>query len=169
MLSETNLGNVSIDFPSHMQGFAAEPDGSAADGLSCRSILTDSGCQDQTAAWGDWKACMEKHLGSIHRQAEVQGRGAASPFSDFIFRCSPQLAWATKSSYTAVLLEFRALEREMRFSVDNVMKNLPIDWRMQIVGGADVCKLAFELYSAEIAAQKVIVTFLPYDDVQQVT
>lgn len=126
---------------------------------ACLEALRYDACQTHLAAWGDWRRCMEQYL--------VSAGSTFHSFQNFITRCKAHLPSTTDSDHTAVLLEFRAVERQMRFSVDNVMSNLPVYWRVQIVGGPAMCRLASQLYATEIAAGKVIVTPLAPDNVEQ--
>lgn len=137
------------------------------DGL-CLALTTFQACCNASTAWDDWKPCIQEHLNPLGWPAHPYLQDDAS-FADFIFRCKAYLPWTGQSNHTAVLLDFRPLKRRMRFVVDNVMNNLPIDWQIQIVGGPSVCELAFELYAAEIAAQKVIVTLMGHENVEQVS
>lgn len=133
----------------------------------CLIVLGSYPCYEQSIAWGDWAACMEGHLELMGwQQSDSRHPGAA--FRDFIVRCRAHLPWTQHSNHTAVLLEFRALERQMRFSIDNIMGNLPIHWRVQIVGGPSMSALASRLYPDEIAAQKVVLTTMALDNVEQV-
>lgn len=140
----------------------------------CSSFLASNNpCQPLSVAWSDWKGCMQRFLDSggwLGSTEQRERQRDSGPFPDFLQRCKSHLPWtgSSSSNHTAVLLEFRALERQMRFSVDNIMGNLPIDWRIQIIGGPSTCKLALELFASEIAAGKVIITFLPYENVAQV-
>ena len=133
----------------------------------CLAALASSPCQRYLSAWRDWTSCMQKYLESIGWYAyPARSDGAVA---DFIYRCRAHLPWSLASNHTAVLLEFRPLERRLRFSVNNIMWNLPIHWRLQIVGGPDMCRLAFRLFRVEIAAEKVIITSLDYEKVEQVS
>lgn len=135
----------------------------------CASLTgLHSPCRNLSTAWSDWKPCIQDQLGSYGWPALSHSQYGAS-FADFMFWCKDHLPWTVQSKYTAVLLEFRPMERSMRFAVDNVMNNLPVDWRIQIVGGPSVCELAFDLYGAEVAAQKAIITLLGHENVEQVS
>lgn len=134
---------------------------------SCLAALGSYPCYVQSMAWQDWATCMQVHLELMGWQQTDLHRPRTA-FQDFIVRCRAHLPWTQHSNHTAVLLEFRALERQTRFSIDNIMSNLPIHWRVQIVGGPSMHALASRLYADEIAAQKVVVTSLALNNVAQV-
>lgn len=126
----------------------------------CLAALTEEPCQNYLNGWSEWKVCMTDHLQTMRRQND-------SALADFIFRCKGYLPWMKGSNHTAVLLEFRAMEHNLKFSVANVMDNLPIHWRIQIVGGPEMMQLALELYSPEIAAEKILLLYQGYQHVRQ--
>jgi hypothetical protein len=132
----------------------------------CLATLASNPCQKTSDAWRDWTSCMQTYLVSTGWYAYPgQPYGAVA---DFIYRCRARLPWNLNSNHTAVLVEFRALEDKLQFSVNNIMWNLPIHWRLQIVGGPDMCRLAFRLFRDEVAADKIIITSLDYEKVEQV-
>ena len=53
-------------------------------------------------------------------------------FKQFITDYGKSQAWSRNSSYTAVMVEFRPYERELAFSIKNIMDNLPVNWRVQV-------------------------------------
>lgn len=131
----------------------------------CLAALGPHNCPTSPfLAWDDWRACMQKHLTSAGWSAVAR----TDTFEDFIIRCKTFLPWTMSSNHTAVLLEFRALERQMQFSIDNIMNNLPVHWRLQIVGGRAVNQLASKLFAAEVTAEKVLLTPLEYENIKQV-
>lgn len=136
-------------------------------GNLCLDAVASSPCQRYSSAWRDWTSCMQTYLESIGWYT-YPGRSDGE-VADFIYRCRAHLPWSLASNHTAVLLEFRAWERRLRFSVNNIMWNLPIHWRLQIVGGPDMGRLAFRLFRDEVAAGKVIITSLNYENVEQVS
>ena len=113
-----------------------------------------------TTVWQEWQACLTTHF------ATNQGEHTIG-FQQLITTPRARRLWAT-SNHTAVLLEFRAWERELSFSINNILTNLPVHWRIQIVGGPDIIALAQQLFPAEIQAGKVVLTNLGYDKMKQV-
>ena len=113
-----------------------------------------------TTVWQEWQACLTTHF------ATNQGEHTIG-FQQLITTPRARRLWAT-SNHTAVLLEFRAWERELSFSINNVLTNLPVHWRIQIVGGPDIIALAQQLFPAEIQAGKVELTNLGYNKMKQV-
>ncbi len=110
----------------------------------------------ETTVWEDWRACVETHLPKTKAFKDVLGTARA------------RRLWSSqRSNATAVLLEFRAWAAELRFSVNNALVNLPVHWRVQVVGGPAVCALASHLYPTEIHAGKVVLTDLGFDDMAQ--
>lgn len=110
----------------------------------------------EATVWEDWRACVEAHLPRTKAFRDVLGTARA------------RRLWSSqRSNATAVLLEFRAWAPELRFSVNNALVNLPVHWRVQVVGGPAVCALASRLYPTEIHAGKVVLTDLGFDDMAQ--
>ena len=71
--------------------------------------------------------------------------------------------WSLDSNFTAVMLEFRPWPRQLTFSVNNAMNNLPINWRVQILGGPSILGMMKDLFPAEITAGKIVLTDLGRD------
>lgn len=111
----------------------------------------------KAVVWEEWRPCIERGLAT---------RGDQSSFEEFIVAEGPRMPWSLHSndSASAVLLEFRPWAKAMRFAVNNVIRNLPVEWRIQIVGGPAVCGLAQRTFPSEIAAGKVVVTDLGIGD-----
>jgi hypothetical protein len=63
---------------------------------------------------------------------EAELPGELHLFSGFLLRSRGSVPWAQSSNHTAVLLEFRPLRREVRFSIANVRDALPVYWRIQV-------------------------------------
>jgi hypothetical protein len=104
--------------------------------------------------WEEWQACLT-----------TEGEGTID-FQQLITTPHARRLWAT-SSHTAVLLEFRAWERELSFSINNTLVNIPVHWRIQIVGGPAIISLAHQLFPLYIQAGKVVLTNLGFDSMKQ--
>lgn len=78
-------------------------------------------------------------------------------FDAFIIQYKNHLPWEG-SNFTAVLPEFRFFEVPLIFSINNIMNNLPVHWRIQIVGGPAICDGMRRLFSVEVAAGKIVLT-----------
>lgn len=130
-------------------------DAKAADAPLDFSSLDVATCE--ATFWGDWRACVQHLLeGASYR---------ASSFDDFIISEAQRLPWSLGSRQTAVLVEFRAWSRQLRFAVRNAITNLPMHWRIQIVGGPAICQLAEQqLFPVEMAAAKVVCSDLGLGD-----
>lgn len=117
---------------------------------------------DDSVVWQEWKDCIEQVL------AFAGPASSASAFDTFIDSEALRLPWSVdvqeEETGTAVLLDFRALPHQLRFTVRNAMENLPVQWRIQVVGGPAVCRLAQRLFPAEVAAGKVVCTDLGVGD-----
>jgi hypothetical protein len=117
---------------------------------------------DDTVFWETWRSCVE----------QVLALAGAPSFDAFIESEALRLPWSVEAAAdgttgTAVLLEFRALPHQLRFAVRNAIGNLPVQWRVQVVGGAAICRLAKPLYPHEVAAGKVVTTDLGVGDVMR--
>lgn len=112
-----------------------------------------------TTVWQEWQACLITHLATNEGQHNID-------FQQLISTPRASYPWAS-SNHTAVLLEFRAWERELLFSVNNVLINLPVHWRIQIVGGPAIIGLAHQLFRFYIQAGKIVLTNLGYDNMGQ--
>ncbi len=91
-----------------------------------------------------------------------------TPFEEFIVENRHHLPWSMDSNFTAVLVEFRAFRRPLLFSIKNALDNLPVSWRVQIVGGCSILSLAEKLFPIEIAAGKIILTHAGREKMNQV-
>jgi hypothetical protein len=89
--------------------------------------------------WEDWEACVISHL------ATKEGGNATTTLHDLLTTPEIRDLWSI-SNHTAVLLKFRAWERELLFSINNALVNLPVQWRIQIVGGPAIISLAHQLF-----------------------
>ena len=143
---------------------------------------------DVNTAWEEWRACTNEELSAkgwaadelqvaaamanvfngtadvfaiskdtTTTQSIIEAAATPTGFNAFIVMYRDRLPW-TGSNYTAVLLEFRFLEERLRFSINNALNNLPIHWRIQIVGGTQLCDGVHRLYPFEVAAGKIVPT-----------
>jgi hypothetical protein len=135
----------------------------------------DTTCRpDEYTVWEEWRSCIIQYLVDI-RWTKKNGGGALpcnvsrnlpavnTVFEEFILQQSDLLPWSSPSNVTVVLLEFRALNRKMAFTVKNAMDNLSVHWRIQVLGGPSTCALATCLFPAEVAAGKIVLTDLGID------
>ena len=83
--------------------------------------------------------------------------GPPTAFDAFIIQYEDHLPWQ-ESDFTAVLPEFRFFEAPLIFSINNIMNNLPVHGRVQVVGGPAVCDGMRRLFPVEVAAVKVVLT-----------
>jgi hypothetical protein len=128
---------------------------------------------DDYVAWDDWKACKSQELvvtsmdraphmvpdeSPINQGATDRPSANATLFDAFIMQHRNQLPWSQGSTFAAILLEFRAQENRLLFSIRNVMNNLPVQWRVQVVGGSAICNATLRLFPAEVAAGKIVAT-----------
>jgi len=113
----------------------------------------------QETIWEDWRHCQSAALSKISN---------GETFDEFIVRNGAHLPWALHSDQTAVLLEFRNLPSRMSLIINNIIVNLPVLWRVQVLGGNAVCRLMHHLFPHEIAAGKIVVTHIDKDNVEQV-
>jgi len=125
-----------------------------AEDITLSSLDIDACRPHEAVVWDDWRACVIEHA--------LADRGIS--FEAFIVTRGPQLPWALHSDHTAVLLEFRPWAAAMRFAIKNAMDNLPVHWRVQVVGGLAICRLARRLFPNHVAAGKIIVTDLGLGD-----
>ena len=108
--------------------------------------------------WEEWKQCISSALSTKSNES----------FQGFILENGPRLPWSRNSNHTAVLLEFRDVAPKMALVIANIMDNLPLQWRVQVLGGTLVCKLLHQLFPHEIAAGKIVVTLIDMVNVDQV-
>jgi len=134
---------------------------------------------DKYTVWEEWRSCIIQYL--VEMRWTKKNEGGALPgnvsknspavnidFDEFILHQSDLLPWSSPSNVTVVLLEFRALDRQMAFTVTNAMDNLPVHWPIQVVGGPSICALAARLFPVQVAAGKIILTDLGIDAYTQV-
>lgn len=130
---------------------------------------------DDYTPWTSWKDCKIHELEGCHGKAttleDMEGLNRTdtllsqillfqknvSLVDDYILKHKDILPWSV-SNFTAVLLDFRPLRRKLAFSITNVMDNLPLQWRIQVVGGASICNEARNLFPVEVAAGKLVLT-----------
>ena len=137
----------------------------------------------QYTVWEEWKACKAQQLAAAGWWASGGNRAAAArevlarsleeagsavpvalpeelePFDAFILENRDHLPWNQNSTHTAVLNEVRPLERPIWFAVRNMMLNLPVHWRIQIMaGGQEVVDLMHRRFPVEVAAGKIVLT-----------
>ncbi len=134
-----------------------------AEAISSLAHCLSKGAMEYTA-WEDWRACQTARLRAMHSTSN----DSAHLFDDFLVSHASYSPWMQHSEHTAILLEFRAWERALNFSVHNIMNNLPVHWRIQVVGGPKVCAMAQALFPVEIRSGKVILTDLGFDGMTQV-
>jgi hypothetical protein len=145
--------------PTTLTTSPATPSTAGSPNLSSSSTTTTTVAVDacrphEGVVWEEWRACVIAHaLASRHIS-----------FETFIVEQAARLPWSLRSNHTAVLLEFRPLERQLAFSIRNAMDNLPVHWRVQAVGGPGVCKLVRQIFPIEVHAGKVVVTDLGIGD-----
>jgi hypothetical protein len=110
-----------------------------------------------------------KHSKPISRRSDIHQNPVTvtTPFEEFIIENRHHLPWSMESNFTAVLTEFRALRQPLLFSINNALNNLPVSWRIQIVGGRFILSLAGNLFPVEIAAGKIILTHAGRESIKQ--
>jgi len=113
----------------------------------------------QYTIWEEWRQCQSMALSKVSN---------SDTFDEFIVRNGARLPWNLHSNQTAVLLEFREIQSRMSLIINNMIMNLPVLWRVQVLGGDAVCLLMRRLFPHEIAAGKVVVTHIDKDNVEQV-
>lgn len=64
-------------------------------------------------------------------------------------------------------MEFRPLERLLKFAIRNAMDNLPVAWRFYVAGNAGVWAVVEKHFGAEAAVGKIRFIDLGHDNVQQ--
>lgn len=101
---------------------------------------TVASCSNET------QDCFRNHLLMTFRPADhglssVEEAEAAAP-------------WHRPSS-CAVLLEFRPLEDQLRWSMDNALDNLPVSWCIQVAGSPTVLQLVNVSHPVEVAVGKI--------------
>lgn len=159
--------------------------------------LSDTCRVNEYVAWDEWKACKSQQLivqgwaadqakvastlGNLRNESVTSPRthvsigttesgmspDGPSAFDTFIVEYKDYLPWQG-SNFTAVFLEFRFLEGPLTFSINNVMNNLPVDWRIQVIGGSTLCNGTRQLFPAEVAAGKIVLTDMGDRPMQQV-
>jgi hypothetical protein len=110
-----------------------------------------------------------KHPKPIARRSDIHRSPVTvtTPFEEFIVKNRHHLPWSMESTFTAVLVEFRVLKQPLLFSINNALNNLPVSWRIQIVGGRFILSLAERLFPVEIAAGKIILTHAGRESMKQ--
>ena len=132
------------------------PQKHGSDRLQKQYLGTDILCpMDEHLVWEEWKQC--------HSLASSN-----ESFQQFMVDNGSRLPWSLHSNHTAVLLEFRDDGPKMAFVVANMMNNLPLHWRVQVLGGKPVCNMIVQLFPHETAAGKVVVTLIDLENVEQV-
>ena len=133
---------------------------------------------DDFTVWWDWKVCKEEFLVASKWRSDPQYLNKivslqnitflaknTTAFDRFIIQNYEQLPWSVDSNYTAVMMEVRTLERQMSYSINNMMNNLPVHWRVQIMaGGRAMCDMMRKLFPVEIAAGKILLTNIQRED-----
>jgi len=181
-VSETNQLYVGIARRNYAHFFttyaAEEACGPGKDGRSPHQAKApdyDTICRpDEYTVWEEWRSCIIQYL--VDMRWTEENEGGALPcnvsrnlpavntvFEEFILQQSDLLPWSSPSNVTVVLLEFRALDRQIAFTVKNAMDNLPVHWPIQVVGGPAICALATRLFPVEVAAGKIVLTDLGID------
>jgi hypothetical protein len=113
----------------------------------------------QDTIWEEWRQCQSIALSKVSN---------GETFDEFIVRNGARLPWNLHSNQTAVLLEFRDIQSRVSLIINNMIINLPVLWRVQVLGGDAVCRLMRRLFPHEVAAGKIVVTHIDKDNVEQV-
>jgi hypothetical protein len=150
------------------------------------SCFPDSCARDEYTVWEDWKACTQHTLkfqkwsadrtkvmamvANATMMSSLRTESANfTAFEEFIIENRDKFPWSLNSNFTAVMLEFRPRQRQLTFSVNNAMNNLPVNWRVQILGGPSILDMMKDLFPAEITAGKIVLTDLGRDQGNKVT
>lgn len=146
--------------------------------------LPDLCATDEFTVWEEWKVCKQQELLQTNWKANraqvtamIANATMKSPleavnttiFEDFIIESRIDLPWSLDSNYTAVMLEFRPWARQLSFSINNAMDNLPVNWRVQVLGGPSILTLMQDLFPAEITAGKIVLTDIGRDQGSKVS
>ena len=120
-------------------------------------LVTVRGCVIyETTCWDELRACMETRL--LGKPENISSW--ISLLNDGDIKDMP----FQNSNYSAVIVEFRPSKSQLRWSIDNMMDNLPVHWLMQIVGGPTVLACVEELYPLEVSIGKILLRRYDVDE-----
>ncbi len=118
--------------------------------------------RDDFQVWEEYRTCVEGRV-----------EGGPHGFYNHLRKTwetqSPSFPWTKRPGGSAVLVEFRPLERQLRWSVGNALDNPPVSWCIHIAGSPAVLDVIREAFPAEILVQKIRLLDLMRDDMAQVT
>ena len=118
-------------------------------------------CHESPPHESFWEDCRSQ----LHRGRPPAAR-LHSTFYDYIADLeSTDTTSQLGSNFTAALLEFRALERQL--NIWKVLQNLPVDWRVQVVERPSVTNTTEMLWPKEVAAGKVVTSRLLVDSLKK--
>jgi hypothetical protein len=110
-------------------------------------------CSKEAFGWAEWKDCLQEKSDSAFEDLVTDKNIDPTLFS--WNHANPSF-----KNYTAILLEFRPWETELTFSLNNALDNLPLQWRIQLIGGPAIIALTNRLFPLEVQVGKIIVTSL---------
>ncbi len=120
--------------------------------------LPDVCAFDEYTVWEEWKACTEQRLAR-----EAPARDPRRAFEQFIVQHRAHLPWSLGSNFTAILVDFRPWVRQLSFSIRNALDNLPVPWRVQVLGGPSVVEVVQARFPVEVEAGKIVSTLVGPD------
>jgi hypothetical protein len=160
----------------------AKPNSDLCRGSQISNPCFPDSCRvDEYMVWEDWKACKTHQLAEMGWQAddalvEVAMHNVTTlphettKFDTFIVQHRDDLPWslAREPNHSVVLLEYRPWERQLLFTINNAMNNVPYHWPLHVLGGPSICALMHDMFPVEVAAGKIVLTDLGEDSRTQV-
>lgn len=181
-IENLHLGELPQESLPSSDGYKSDISDISAHSVEPDPCLRDRCLFNEFTVWEDWRACKSLQLkGRVWETSKSGGvvgltrlervrntsdadnnkheaRGVTyNSFDGYIIRHSKDLPWQ-RTNYSAVLLEFRPLHERLAFSIQNAMYNLPVHWRIQVVGGPSICNATRQLFPVEVAAGKIVLT-----------
>ena len=116
--------------------------------------------RDDFQVWKEYELCVAAHTKGPHGfrdrlREEWEDQASAFP-------------WTRHPGGSAILVEFRPLEKQLRWSVQNALDNLPVSWPIHVAGSAAVLNVVREAFPVETLIRKVRLVDLMKNDMSQV-
>ena len=120
-----------------------------------RLCLADQ--DDDFHVWGEYRTCIQSHKNG-------------TTFHDHLreaWKTGFPLPWMHPIG-CAVLVEFRPIEKQLRWSTQNALENLPVSWCVLVAGSVAVLDVVQKAFPLEIMIHKLRLLDLKQNEMSQV-
>lgn len=153
----TNFGKLSSGFSYLVEDkFRIQTTPSAV----LRESMLSSTCEPQsTTVWEEWYKCISERYANLLIEPDQYLEQWSEEAGSF--------PWIIQEKYSAVMVEFRCDYPNLQWTLNNTINNLPVSWKIQILGSHDTESCVKKMFPKEVMMGKMLVRNLGIDNMAQ--